>query len=193
MTEAATLYRADVGIIGFGYVGKELLRLLEPFGCTVRIYDPWIPDSVIHKAGAVAVNLDTALSTSQFLFIAAGVTADNEGFLDAARLTRVPDGARVILVSRAAVVDFDALLDEVGSGRFFAGIDVWPVEPTPLDSRARGMDHAVLSPHRAGGTEDALYEIGEMIGDDLDLIVQGLAPVRMQPAAWELVRRYRSR
>jgi phosphoglycerate dehydrogenase-like enzyme len=191
--ESVSLFRARVGLIGFGSIGRELLPLLVPFRAKVSIYDPWLPDGAIVKAGAVPAELDAVLSGSDFVFVLAGATAENEGFLDAARLDRIAEGTRFVLVSRAAVVEFDALLDRVAAGRFAAALDVWPVEPVPADSRARSMDGLVLSPHRAGGLAPAFYEIGEMIGDDLGLIMRGLAPVRMQQAAWELVRRYRSR
>jgi phosphoglycerate dehydrogenase-like enzyme len=191
--DAVSLFRARVGLIGFGSLGRELLPLLAPFRCQVSVYDPWLPASVITKAGAMAADLDSVLTGSEFLFVVAGVTNENEGFLDAARLDKVAENSCVVLVSRAAVVDFDALLDHVAAGRFRAAIDVWPVEPMPAQSRARQMEDLVLSAHRAGGIRSARYEIGEMVCDDLDLIVRGLAPVRMQQAAWELVRRYRSR
>jgi phosphoglycerate dehydrogenase-like enzyme len=99
----------------------------------------------------------------------------------------------VVLVSRAAVVDFEALFDQVAAGRLLAGIDVWPTEPVPLDARARELEGLVLSPHRAGGIPQAFLAIGEMVCDDLELIAAGLPPVRMQQAAPELVGRYRNR
>ena len=98
-----------------------------------------------------------------------------------------------MLVSRAAVFDYDAVLERVAAGRFLAAIDVWPQEPMPADDRARGLDGLVLSAHRAGGIPQAFLEIGEMVLDDLDQIRAGLPPVRMQPAARELVTRYRNR
>jgi phosphoglycerate dehydrogenase-like enzyme len=192
-SDVVSLFRAPVGLVGFGYLGRALVPLLLPFQCQLSIYDPWLPASVIAKAGAVAADLDTVLAGSQFVFVLAGVTSENEGFLSAERLDRVAAGSCFVLVSRAAVVDFEALLDRVEAGRFRAAIDVWPVEPMPSDSRARQMEHLILSAHRAGGIQSAFYEIGEMICDDLALIMRGLAPVRMQQATWELVRRYRSR
>jgi phosphoglycerate dehydrogenase-like enzyme len=105
----------------------------------------------------------------------------------------MPAGARLVLVSRASVVDFDVLLDRVAAGRITAAIDVWPDEPTPADHRARGMEGLVLSPHRAGGIPAAFSQIGAMVVDDLKLIERGLPPVRMQAAARELVGRYRNR
>ena len=89
--------------------------------------------------------------------------------------------------------DVDAVLDRVAAGRILAAIDVWPQEPMPADSLARTLDGLVLSPHRAGGIPQAFLEIGDMVLDDLDQVRRGLPPVRMQPAARELVGRYRNR
>jgi phosphoglycerate dehydrogenase-like enzyme len=99
----------------------------------------------------------------------------------------------LVLVSRAPVVDYEALLDRVAAGRLLAGIDVWPDEPVPPDYRARRVDGLVLSAHRAGGIPQAFKEIGRMVVDDLTLVALGLPPVRMQVAARELVGRYRNR
>ena len=113
--------------------------------------------------------------------------------LDARKLALVPPGARVILSSRAAVVDFDALVRSVAEGRFLCATDVWPEEPAPPDHPARRLEGMVLSAHRAGGIPSAFHEIGEMVLDDLDLMARGLPPVRNQHAARELVTRYRSK
>ena len=123
----------------------------------------------------------------------ATVTADSEHLLGAAELARLPDGARLILVSRAAVVDYDALWAELASGRILAGVDVWPVEPVPADDPYRLLEGLVFSGHRAGGIPQAFQQIGEMVVDDLRQIARGLPPVRMQVAARELVGRYRNR
>jgi phosphoglycerate dehydrogenase-like enzyme len=105
----------------------------------------------------------------------------------------IPAAARVVLSSRAAVVDFDALVANVAAGRFLCAVDVWPEEPAPPDHPARSLDGMLLSAHRAGGIPSAFFEIGEMVLDDLDLAARGLPPVRNQLAARELVTRYRSR
>jgi phosphoglycerate dehydrogenase-like enzyme len=191
--DALLLRGADIGLVGFGNLGRALLPLLAPFGALVRIHDPWLPDEVIARAGARPASLPEVLSRSQMLIVLATVTADTVGLLGAAELDSMPDGARLVLVSRAPVVDFDALLDRVSAGKLTAAIDVWPDEPMPADARARTMNGLVLSPHRAGGIPQAFAQIGRMVLDDLQLIEKGLPPVRMQVAARELVGRYRNR
>ena len=81
----------------------------------------------------------------------------------------------LLLLSRAGVVDFDALLDLVAAGRFRAATDVFPVEPAPADSRAREIEGLLLSPHRAGSSPATFATIGEMVVDDVGLILAGPA------------------
>jgi phosphoglycerate dehydrogenase-like enzyme len=191
--DAILLRHADVGLIGFGNLGRALRRLLAPFQPTLRVYDPWLPAAALKDHDVAPATLDEVIARSQFLFVLATVTAESQYLLDAARLDQVPLDARIVMVSRAAVVDYDALLDRVERGRFLAAIDVWPDEPMPAEHRARRMDGLVLSAHRAGGIPAAFAEIGDMVLDDLTLLAQGLPPVRMQIAARELVGRYRNR
>jgi phosphoglycerate dehydrogenase-like enzyme len=191
--DSVLLRGADVGLIGFGNLGRALRPLLDPFRATVRCYDPWLPDATLAQHGVDAVGLDDLLRTSRFVFVLATVTAESEHLLGASELDLLPPGARLVLVSRAPVVDFDALLDRVESHALLAAIDVWPAEPMPAGHRARTLEGLVLSPHRAGGIPAAFHDVGQMVLDDLRLIARGLPPVRMQAAMPELVGRYRNR
>ncbi|MBO0982622.1 hydroxyacid dehydrogenase [Rathayibacter sp. SD072] len=191
--DAILLRKAPVGFVGFGNLGRAVLRLLAPFENTIRAYDPWLPTAVLEDAGLVPSTLDETLSESKFVFVFATATAENQGFLNARMLDLLPDGARLIAVSRANVLDYDALLERVAAGRLYAGIDVWPEEPIPVDSPFLRQEDVVLSGHRAGGIPEAFFSIGDMVCDDLELMKAGLPPVRLQSAAPELVSRYRNR
>jgi len=191
--DSILLRGADMGFVGFGNIGRALRPLLLPFGPVLRAYDPWLPDSVLRENGVIPMGLDELVAHSTFLFVLATVTSESQRLLDGRRLDLVPAGARLIFVSRAAVVDEDALLERIAANRFLAALDVWPVEPAPADHRARTLDGVVLSAHRAGGIPQAFFEIGEMVLDDLAQIEKGLPPARMQAATRELVGRYRNR
>jgi phosphoglycerate dehydrogenase-like enzyme len=192
--DSILLRGSEMGILGYGNIGRALLPLLEPFRpSVVRCYDPWLPDAVIREAGMVPASLEETLSTSTFLFVLATVTDESTQLLDAENMRLIPRGARMILSSRAAVVDFEAMVRYVDEGRFLAATDVWPDEPAPADHPARSVENMVLQAHRAGGIPQAFDDIGEMVLDDLGLIEQGLPPVRNQMARRELVTRYRSK
>ncbi|MET0865236.1 MAG: NAD(P)-dependent oxidoreductase, partial [Nakamurella sp.] len=161
--DAILLRHSEIGFIGYGNLGRALRPLLAPFAPTIRVYDPWLPAAVLREADLVPATLEETLSNSRIVFILAAVTSENEHLLGAEQLALLPDGARLILVSRAAVVDFDALFDRVERGDLLAAIDVWPMEPTPPDDRSRGLDGLVLSAHRAGGIPAAFQQIGDMV------------------------------
>jgi phosphoglycerate dehydrogenase-like enzyme len=191
--DAILLRHANIGILGYGNLGRALHPLLLPFQPTIRVYDPWLPDAVLREAGLQPADLAETLQHAQFLFVFATATAETEHLLDRSTLTLLPDQARVVLVSRAHVADYDAVLEFVRAGRMLAGIDVWPEEPVPADSPFRREEGVIISGHRAGGIPQAFFSIGEMVCDDLELVARGLPPARLQPAAPELVGRYRNR
>lgn len=186
-TGVQTLFGASVGIIGFGNIARKLTALLTPFGCTIQVFDPWLPDSVLREWGTEPCDLNTLLSVSRIVFVLAAPTVRNGGFIGAPELALLRDGSQLILLSRAEVMDFDALRAELRSGRIQAAIDVFPQEPFSASDELRGEESVLLSAHRAGGIDSALKTIGEMAVDDLELILQGLPPVRMQLAHPETI------
>lgn len=184
------LYGKPVGFIGYGNLARALRTLLAPFGCPIAAYDPWLGDGYLRSEGIEPLPLDALLARSKVTFVLAVPSVENRALLTRALLEQIPSGAVFVLMSRAHVVDFDALTELVLAGRFKAAIDVFPVEPLPLDHPIRQAPGAVLSAHRAGSVAEGLWEIGQMVVDDLEAIVQGLPPQRLQTAHAELAPRY---
>jgi phosphoglycerate dehydrogenase-like enzyme len=190
--DAFLLAGTPVGIVGFGDLGRELRRLIAPFGTPVKAHDPWLPDELIRRHDAEPAPLHEVLA-QRVIFVFASVTADNEGFLDRAQLELIRPGSVLLLMSRAGVVDFDALVELVAAGRFKAATDVWPEEPLPANHPARRVEGMLISPHRAGGMREAFLEIGRLAVADLELILRGLPPVCCKRAERETAGRLRSR
>lgn len=179
-----------VGFIGYGGLGRALRPLLAPFGCPVAVYDPWLGEGYLRSQGLEPCDLPTLLDSCQVIFVLAVPSGENRALLSRELLARLAPGAVLVLISRAHVVDFDALTEFVIAGRFKAAIDVFPVEPVPLDHPIRSAPGAILTPHLAGSVPEGLLEIGRMVADDLEAIVRGLPPQRMQLAQPELAPRY---
>ena len=188
-----SLYGASVGLIGFGDLGRAFAPLVAPFGCPVKVFDPWLSDHFVKGFGATPASLDEVLSTSRVIAIFAGVTSENQGFLGRREFELIQPGSVVLLMSRAAVVDFPEFLRQVETGRFRAATDVFPEEPAPADHPARKIEGLLLSPHRAGALPDSLYEIGRQTVADADLILRGLPPLSCRRAQRETVGRSRSK
>ncbi len=191
--ESYSLVGASVGLIGFGDLARSLHRLIEPFNCTIKVYDPWVPDYVLNKYHCSSASLEDVLSTSQFIFVFAGVTSENQGFLEREKLSLIQKDASFLLMSRAAVVDFPVMLELVKAGYFRAATDVFPVEPVPLHDPVRGIENLLLSAHRTGGMVSALHDIGAQMVADIELILKGLPPVVCRKAQRETVRFLRSK
>lgn len=190
---ARLLSGSDIGIIGFGELGRALLRLLAGFRATVRIHDPWLPASVIRDQGAVPATLHEVLGGSDTVFVVAAVTSENQRFLGADAFAAMRRGAAFILLSRADVVDFEALMAAVASGHILAASDVFPAEPLAADHPVRHLPGFLRSAHRAGAMDVAFKRMGEMVLDDLALMDRGLPPLRCKRAERETVARMRSR
>ena len=190
--EAFVLRGETIGLIGCGNLGRALIPLLAPFRPRLLIHDPWLPDALVREFGGEPASLDAVLREPRVIFALAGVTEENTRLLNRARLESVRSDAVLVLLSRAGLVDFDALIDLVAAGRFRAATDVFPVEPVAANDRVREVEGLILSAHRAGGLPSALAAIGEMVVEDLDLILRGLPPQRLQSARPETVRRWRN-
>jgi len=179
-----------VGFVGFGNIGRRLRALIEPFGCELCAYDPWLTDAYLKDERVEPTSLQGLLATSRVIFVLATPTSENRALLSRDLLEVVRPDAVLVLVSRAHVVDFEALTDLVLEGRFRVAIDVYPTEPLGPKHPIRTAPGAILSPHRAGLVQEALWEIGSRVVDDLEAIVNGLPPRRMQAADPELATRY---
>ena len=179
-----------VGLVGFGNIGRRLRALLEAFGCDLCAYDPWLTDAYLKDERVEPASLEQLLETSRVIFVLATPTSENRALLSRELLQLVQADAVLVLVSRAHVVDFDALTELVLEGRFRAAIDVYPEEPLAADHPIRTAPGVVLSPHRAGLVQEALWEIGRRVVDDLEALVNGLPARRLQLADPELATRY---
>lgn len=191
--EARLMSGGNIGFIGFGDLGRALHRLLAGFRATIRVFDPWLPAGVLEDQGVEPVPLDDVLTKSDVIFVVASVTSENGGFLGAAEFAKMRKGTSFILLSRAGVVDFDALMAAVKSGHIRAATDVFPQEPLPADHPVRSLEGFVLSAHRAGALDVAFKQMGKMVLDDMGLMVRGLPPVTCRRAERETVGLMRSK
>jgi phosphoglycerate dehydrogenase-like enzyme len=182
-----------VGLIGYGDLARAFHRLVQPFNCQISVYDPWVPDYVLHKAGCTPASLETVLKDCRVILVFAGVTSENQGFLGRKELSMIRRDAIFLLMSRAAVVDFPVFLELVYEGRLRAATDVFPIEPVAAGDPVRTIEGLLLSAHRTGGMPSALFDIGRQAVADAELILKGLPPVVCRKALPETVKRFRSK
>jgi phosphoglycerate dehydrogenase-like enzyme len=187
------LHGKPLALVGFGNLGRALLPLLRPFSREIMIHDPWIHPSVLRDLDVAPVSLDECFTRARVVFLLAANTTENTGQIGRRHFASMQKGSVVILASRAALVDFPELLAAAASGHIRAGIDVWPEEPIPPHEPGRSTPNTLLQAHRAGSIPEIQPLIGQLVVDDLEAILSGLAPQRCQRAVLETVTKLRSK
>lgn len=182
-----TLFGRAVGFVGCGGLSQHLQQLLAPFGVRFLGYDPFVPGDTLRNRGIEPLDLEPLFEISDVVYVLAAPTEGNRGLIDRSLMERLGPSQAMILISRASLVDFDALTDLVVDGRFRLGIDVFPTEPLPDDHPLRSADTAVLSSHRAGAVPGALLAIGDMVVADLMAMITGSDDRQMQYLTREML------
>jgi len=165
-----------VGIIGLGNVGSSVARRLTAFGTRILFTDVVARDFT----GAERVALDTLLKESDLICIHTPLDVDTGALIGAAELAKMKRGAFLINAARGPIVDEKALIEALGSGHLAgAGLDVYEVEPLPVDSPLRTIENVVLAPHAGGATVEADARLLEVVGDNLRRVLEGHAPLNV--------------
>lgn len=185
---AVSLFGKTVGFVGAGGLSSSLQELLQPFRVRLVAYDPWLDEEVLRRRGIEAVDLPTLFAESDLVYVLAVPSPDNYELVSRELMSLLRPNAILAVMSRAHLVDFEAMTDLVLEGRFRVAVDVFPSEPFDSNHRIRNARGAVLSAHRAGAIPEALREIGRMVVDDLEAVLAGRQPTRMQYATPEMVR-----
>jgi phosphoglycerate dehydrogenase-like enzyme len=176
-----------VGVVGASRTGRAYMRLALSLGAEVRCADPYLSAADARAIGVEATDLDTLLRESRVVSLHAPVLPETVGMIGARELAQLPDGAMLVNTARAALVDSEALLAELRSGRIDAALDVFDTEPLPADHPLRTLPNVLLTPHEAAGTMQSRRRAGEIIVAELRRFVAG-APLAHEITPTELRR-----
>ncbi len=142
------LAQLNIGVYGFGFSAREFVRIVEPFGSTIRVYDPYVTELPEHCQAVDS--LEELFSASQAIVIHAGLTKETEGSVTKELLAMLPDQGILINTARGAIIDQPALFEELKSGRLRAGLDVlWP-DHLPEEHEARQWENLIWTCHNLG-------------------------------------------
>ncbi len=166
-------FRRTVGIVGASRVGRRVLELLAPFDLTLLVYDPYLDPADARALGAESVSLAELCARSEILSLHAPNIPATRHMIGAAELAALPDGATVINTARGAILDHDALLDELRDGRISAILDVTEPEPLPADSPFYDLSNVLITPHVAGALGVEIRRLGESAVQEVERYVRG--------------------
>lgn len=162
------------GIVSLSRVGWHNVDMIKGLGATViRAYDPYADPERAREQGVELVGLDELFSSSDVLVVHAPTTDETKGMIGKEQLALLADDSVLINTARSVVIETEALLAELTSGRLRAGLDVFDVEPLPADSPFYGLPNVIVLPHIAGATIDDRYDQGDVVVAELERFFAG--------------------
>jgi glyoxylate reductase len=152
---------STLGLVGLGRIGSQVARRAEAFGMRI----------VYHRRRG-GLPLDELLQTADVVSLHVPLTAETRGLVSRARLALLRDGATLVNTARGAIVDEDALVDELASGRISAGLDVFAEEPR-VPARLLDLPNVVLTPHVASATVETRAAMTRVLVDNVLAFAHG--------------------
>src|SRR5437016_7841822 len=171
--EGVELYNKTLGVIGMGRIGSELSRRAIAFGMRVVAYDPYLSATRARSLQVELVDeLDDLLASADFISLHTPLTAETRHVLDASRLQKTKRGVRIINCARGGLIDEAALVQALQDGHVAgAALDVFEIEPLPVDSPLRSAPNLVLTPHLGASTVEAQESVGIEIAQSVRAVL----------------------
>lgn len=185
----AALKQLTVGIVGFGRIGREVVKRLLAFRARLVVFDPVVAADEIVRSGAVAAgSLDDLLAQSDVVSPHCPSSPATRQLFNAAAFARMKPGSVFVNVGRGDLTDSRALVEALQSGHLAgAALDVFDPEPIPADHPIRSMRNVILAAHIASASPPAVRALRESAartalravrGEALPNIVNGVSPSR---------------
>lgn len=168
-----------LGIFGMGRIGRAIAARARGFGLEIHYHNRTRLSPELEEAALYHDSADGLLAASDIFLIAAPGRPELKGFLDRARIARMPQRAVVVNISRGDLINDDALIEALQSGRLFAaGLDVFANEPN-IDPRYRTLDNIFLSPHIGSATHETRDAMGWLLIRGIETLAEGGVPANL--------------
>jgi D-3-phosphoglycerate dehydrogenase / 2-oxoglutarate reductase len=168
------LYCKTLGIVGFGRIGRLVAKRAQAFGMDVLAYDPFVAEDVGRELNVALVDLDDLLARSDYISLHASVSPETNKLINAERIAKMKDGVVIINAARGKLIDDEALLEALNSGKLkAAALDVFTSEP-PVDNPLIGHPKVLHTPHLGASSIEAQRDVATLIVDQVLDALRGI-------------------
>jgi D-3-phosphoglycerate dehydrogenase len=178
--EGVELSGKTLGIVGMGNIGAAVAQRAAALGMTVAGYDPLLPGEATRQRGAEPLDLDELYARADFISLHVPLTAETRGMVGGEAFERMKPGVRLVCTARGGLIDEEALLNALESGRVAgAALDVFAQEP-PGATGLVAHPRVIATPHVAAQTMEAQKRAA------VDIAQEVLAALRGEPLRWRV-------
>ncbi|MGW3421514.1 hydroxyacid dehydrogenase [Streptomyces phaeochromogenes] len=162
-----------VGVVGASRIGRRLIELLRPFDLRVTLADPYVDATEAAALGVPLLPLDDLLATSDIVTVHAPQTPETHHLIGRRELALMREGSVLVNTARGALLDHDALIEELRANRLSAILDVTDPEPLPADSPLFDLPNAFITPHLAGSQGNEVARLGLAVTEEAERLLSG--------------------
>ena len=185
------LYRADVtgrelsemtvGLIGYGEVGRRVVKYLKAFGCRILVSDPYVQLTAEDlRDGVIQTSLDTVLAEADVVSLHPRVTAETTKMINETTLRKMKSDATLVNTARGPLLDYDALYKVMSEGHLRgAMLETFAVEPVPTDWPLLQLPNVTLTPHIAGASVRTVTYAAGLAAEEVRRYLAGEALVNI--------------
>ena len=167
-----------MGLVAFGHIARMVAERAKGFGIRVVAFDPYLDAPAMAKVGVEKVDsLEALLACSDIVSVHTPLTKETQGLIGRAQFAAMKPGAILVNTSRGKVIDEEALIEALRSGRLAgAGLDVLWTEPPAKDNPLLKMENLVLTPHYASTTMEAIDDLAQKVSRQVVQYLRGEWP-----------------
>ena len=167
----------QIGILGWGRIGRNVARRLSGFDVSLLVHDPFVDAAEVSASGANPLPLDDLLQRADIVSLHLPLTPDTSNLLDASTLAQMKRGAYLVNTARGGIVDEVAMLELLQSGHLRgAGLDCFAVEP-PVGNSLLELPNVVVTPHIGAQTREAIGRMGAIAAENVLRVLGGEEPL----------------
>lgn len=172
-----------VGIVGYGAISRYLLELLRPFRVRIKLFSRHMTAEQASELGVEKAELEEIFSACDIISLHCAKNPANYHLIDDRLLGMMKGNALLVNTARGNIIDQEALVKHLATGRIRAALDVFEAEPLPMDSPLRHMDNVLLQPHMGGPTMDRRPAAARLALEDIKRLQDNI-PLENEIVRW---------